>query len=168
MERECTLHTTTFPGGVKQEATKQLAFTPDDGIENEVVNLYPQVRYQTLEGFGGAFTDAAGYVYSLMDKPQRHRLLEACYGKTGLGYTLGRIHLDSCDFALEEFQALEDKNDRAMNSFTLARSGRYILPIPAGCAGGVRRPPAADGGPLEPARLYEGYGAAQRRRRAFG
>lgn len=39
-------------------------FVPEDGTENEVVNLYPGLTYQTMEGFGGAVTDAAGYVFS--------------------------------------------------------------------------------------------------------
>lgn len=39
-----------------------------EGVENEVVNLYPDRCFETFEGFGGAITDAAGYVYSLMSK----------------------------------------------------------------------------------------------------
>ena len=27
----------------------------------QVVNVYPQVMYQKVEGFGGAMTEAAGY-----------------------------------------------------------------------------------------------------------
>ena len=53
----------------KKEET--FSFVPDDGTENQVVNLYPSVTYQTMEGFGGAITDAAGYVFSRMDKDQQ-------------------------------------------------------------------------------------------------
>ena len=38
-------------------------FRPDtEGVENQVVNLYPEVSFQIFEGFGGAITDASGYV----------------------------------------------------------------------------------------------------------
>lgn len=56
----------------KKEET--FSFVPDDGTENQVVNLYPSVTYQTMEGFGGAITDAAGYVFSRMDKDQQEKL----------------------------------------------------------------------------------------------
>ena len=46
-----------------------------DSVENEVVNLYPDVSYDTFEGFGGAVTEAAGYVYSRMDEQQKREVL---------------------------------------------------------------------------------------------
>ena len=56
---------TTYGNGKQKEEILQ--FQDDvSGIENEVVNLYPEVKYQKLEGFGGAITDAAAYVYSQM------------------------------------------------------------------------------------------------------
>ena len=55
-------------------------FQPDaQEVENQVVNLYPQVTYQTFEGFGGAITDAAGYVYSLMNEEQKRQVVEQCH-----------------------------------------------------------------------------------------
>ena len=33
-----------------------------EGVENQVVDLYPELTSQMFEGFGGAVTDAAGYV----------------------------------------------------------------------------------------------------------
>ncbi len=41
-----------------------------DHIENEVVNLYPQVTFQTIDGFGGAMTDSCAYLLSLMPADQ--------------------------------------------------------------------------------------------------
>lgn len=51
---------------------QECSFRPDaEGIENQVVNLYPEISLQTLEGFGGAITDAAGFIYSLMNDSQK-------------------------------------------------------------------------------------------------
>ena len=61
----------TLPDG--ETTRKEFAFLPDkEGVENHVVNLYPEITFQTMEGFGGAITDAAGYVYSLMKEEQKH------------------------------------------------------------------------------------------------
>ena len=44
--------------------------------EEAVINLYDDVQYQEILGFGGAFTESAAYNYHLMGekKPQKiHR-----------------------------------------------------------------------------------------------
>ena len=50
--------------GIKklEQYEKTVGFVDDDGVEDQVINVYPQVKYQSFEGFGGAITDAAGYV----------------------------------------------------------------------------------------------------------
>lgn len=62
--------------GKEQVETERqiLLFEQDDGTENQVINLYPQRTYQTLEGFGGAITDAAGYVFAQMNEEQQEPL----------------------------------------------------------------------------------------------
>lgn len=129
MKKQCTIEITTFPQGSKRQDMGWLSFVPDDGTENEVINIYPEVQYQEFEGFGGAFTDSAGYVYSLMKEEQQKHLLGAYFGEDGLGYTIGRVHLDSCDFSLEHYEAIQDSNDRELKTFTLERSEKYILPL---------------------------------------
>ena len=34
---------------------------------NNAINLYPEITYQSLDGFGGSATEAAGYVLSQLD-----------------------------------------------------------------------------------------------------
>jgi glucosylceramidase len=124
------LISTTFPEQKKSVSRRYFSFTHDTGVENEVVNLYPEIEYQTVEGFGGAFTDSAAYVFSLMGETARRRLLDAYFDpKEGAGYTLGRIHLDSCDFSLGGFEAVSDPQDADFKSFSLARWGKYVLPF---------------------------------------
>lgn len=126
MKTAGTLLTTIFPGEKKQEIRDSLSFTADAGVENQVVNLYPQAKFQTLEGFGGAFTDAAGYVFAQMPQDLRDKLIHAYYGPGGLGYVLGRTHLDSCDFSLEHYQAICGEDPEALD---LTRGNQYILPM---------------------------------------
>jgi len=105
-------------------------FHPDtQEAENQVVNLYPNLTYQTFEGFGGAITDAAGYVYSLLDQKQRKQVVETYFSPEKMGYELVRVHMDSCDFSVEMYEAMSDPNDRALDSFSFARTEQYILPM---------------------------------------
>ena len=111
----------------KKEET--FSFVPDDGTENQVVNLYPSVTYQTMEGFGGAITDAAGYVFSRMDKDQQEKLLSMYFGPDGMHYNRVRLHMDSCDFTTRLYSAVEDEKDEAFESFDFRYTEKYMIPL---------------------------------------
>jgi glucosylceramidase len=51
-------------------------------------------KYQTILGFGGAFTEAAAYVFSTLNKTLQQKIIEAYWGPTGIHYTVGRIHMN--------------------------------------------------------------------------
>ena len=70
------LITTTYKDNVKKTVNENITFIKDDERENELINLYPEVEYQQVEGFGGALTDSAGYVYSLMDDEQKKEMIK--------------------------------------------------------------------------------------------
>lgn len=109
---------------------EKLTFQSDtQEVENQVVNLYPQITFQTFEGFGGAITDAAGYIYSLMDQEQKRQVIETYFSPEQMQYALVRIHMDSCDFSTEMYEAMSDPLDRKLKSFSFARTEKYILPM---------------------------------------
>lgn len=124
-----TFTTTTFPENQRTESIQEMIFTADDGTEKQVVNLHPEVEFQVFEGFGGAFTDSAGYVYAQMTPENKKKMLSAYFDKDNLNYQLGRIHLDSCDFSVEQYEAMSDETDWEMNSFSLERAKKYIFPL---------------------------------------
>ena len=73
-----TWNATTTAGSRWETTEGEILFHPDlEGVENQVINLYPEMTYQTFEGFGGAITDAAGYVYSLMDEKQKRQVIQS-------------------------------------------------------------------------------------------
>ena len=121
---------TTYGTGTWQEQFHQtVAFHEDQGTENQVVNLYPEVKFETIEGFGGAITDAAAYVYSLMNEEQKKQLMTTYFSPERMKYGIVRIHMDSCDFSTEMYEAMSDANDIEMKSFSFARTEKYILPM---------------------------------------
>ncbi len=123
----------------RAECSRQSAAFGRSESENHAVNLYPELAFETLEGFGGAVTDSAAYVYSRMDEAQKRRLMEAYF--SDMGYTLLRVPLDSCDFSLGPFEALSDPADQDLRGFSFEREGKYILPM-------LRDAQAAAGRPL--------------------
>ena len=111
----------------------------DDFIH--VVKLYPELAEQTMEGFGGAFTEAAAVCYDSLTAEAAEDFVESCFGESGLKYNLGRLHMNSCDFALGNYTYIEE-GDTALKSRRKAEDGLprtmggLLCAFPAGAAGG--------------------------------
>ena len=123
-------YTTCYSDGNKQSALKEIF--PDVNEkerEKELVNLYPQVRYQTIAGFGGAFTDSAGYMFAQMPPHLQDRLIDDYFSPEGLGYTIGRTSVDSCDFSLECYASCDTPGDMQLDGFDVSRAQKYMLPL---------------------------------------
>ncbi len=102
----------------------------DDGTQElAILNLYPQETFQTFLGFGGAFTQSAGTVFLSLDASAQDAVVEAYFGKDGLGYTIGRCPLDGCDFSTAPYAAVSDPADEALNGFSIREDERHILPF---------------------------------------
>ena len=87
-------------------------------------------RFQTHLGFGGAFTEAAASVWQGLPEAAREQLLRDYFDPVeGHGYTLGRVHMNSCDFALGNYAHVERPDDFALDSFTIERDRRALLPF---------------------------------------
>ena len=99
------------------------------GVENKVINVYPELQYETFEGFGRAITDSAAYVYSKMTAEQKKTVIETYFSPDQMKYGLVRIHMDSCDFSLEQYEALSDPSDKKLDGFSFERTEKYILPM---------------------------------------
>ncbi len=113
----------------KAPQTAPLKFVPDDGTEEHVINLYPSDTDQTLEGFGGAITDAAGYVFSKMTPGQQEELLDMYFSPDRMRYEKVRVHMDSCDFSTHVYSAVEEDNGDILGAFSFRETERYILPL---------------------------------------
>jgi len=116
----------------KDSADRLKLIDPKDRIQTEKKNLActicldESIVYQQIEGFGGALTESAGYVLSLLPQEKRKEAIDAYYSrKSGIGYTLARTHLNSCDFSLGNWACVE-KADETLKSFSMARTDKYI------------------------------------------
>ncbi len=93
-----------------------------------VVNVYPDVTYQTMRGFGGAFTESAAHNYAGMSDARKKEMIQAYFGEGGLRYNLGRLHMGSCDFALGNYAYVEE-GDEELKTFSIAHDEKEILPL---------------------------------------
>jgi glucosylceramidase len=99
-------------------------------LESGTLNIYPDMPYQEIEGFGGALTESSAYLLSKLDSKTRRAALEEFFGENGNHLKFLRVPVDSCDYSLEEYTAVEDPMaDPQLNTFSLKRDKQYIIPM---------------------------------------
>jgi glucosylceramidase len=107
------------------------AATADDR-ENGAVSVMVDgsKTFQPIIGFGGAFTESAAVVLQKMSPPRREEILQAYFDAVdGIGYRLGRLHINSCDFSLGNWACCETAGDVELKTFSMARYEQAILPM---------------------------------------
>ena len=76
--------------------------------ELPVIAVQSDSPCQEILGFGGAFTESACAVLAALPAAERAAVLEAYFHpERGIGYRLGRTHINSCDFSLENWSCWE-------------------------------------------------------------
>jgi glucosylceramidase len=94
------------------------------------VRIDTRVRYQQIQGFGGAFTDSAGYVLQKLPATKQDEILRAYFDpEKGLGYTLCRTHINSCDFSLGNYAYDETPGDTDLKNFSIGRDKQSLIPM---------------------------------------
>jgi len=89
----------------------------------------PNQTFQTMVGIGGAITDASAEVFAKLSKDKQQELLNAYYSKEkGIGYTLARTHINSCDFSNGSYTYVKD-NDKELKTFDISHDDKYRLPM---------------------------------------
>jgi glucosylceramidase len=109
--------------GLKLEPLAQ----PDESFPTVMVDSGK--TFQTIVGIGGALTDAAAEVYSRLPPEQQARLLTAYFDMTkGIGYSLCRTNIHSCDFSSDSY-TYAPAGDKDLVHFSIAHDLRYRIPF---------------------------------------
>lgn len=87
-------------------------------------------RFQVIEGFGGAFTEAAADTFYKLPPEVRTEVLKAYFDvQSGHGYTLCRTHMNSCDFSLGNYAYSEMPGDVELKHFSIERDRLQLIPM---------------------------------------
>lgn len=97
-----------------------------NNIEKEIINVYPDIKYQTIIGFGGAITESASYSYNKLPNSSKERFLKECFSEEGLNYTIARLPIGSSDFSLKSY-SYSAKHD--LSDFNINKDKEYIIPL---------------------------------------
>ncbi|RED63213.1 glycoside hydrolase family 30 protein [Cohnella lupini] len=106
-----------------------LYFRKDEkGVENQLINVYDDVEYQEILGFGGAITEASAVTAAKLGEANRNKILDAYFDtEEGIGYTVVRTHINSCDFSLGNYAYVEEE-DPTLSNFDIGRDKEHLIP----------------------------------------
>ena len=145
--RNVAVYTTAEKTEQRISATGNLAFKDlRQPLETQVcVFVDPSKTYQTVLGIGGAITDASAETFARMPNDKQQEILTAYFdARKGIGYTLARTNIHSCDFSSGSYTYVSE-GDKALRSFSVAHDRQFRIPF-------IKRARAAAGGKLTPAK----------------
>jgi len=142
-QKTITVYTTAANTQLRLADNGQLNFSPaHQPLETEpFVLVDSSVHFQSILGIGGALTDASAETFAKLPKDKQQQLLASYYDKgTGIGYTMARTNIQSCDFSSGSYSYVEE-GDAALKTFSVAHDEQYKIPL-------IKQAMAAAGGKL--------------------
>ena len=99
-------------------------------FENEVtVFVDPSKSFQTYFGIGAALTDASAETFYKMPKDKQEALLKAYFDKdNGIGYTVARTNINSCDFSSDMYTYITE-GDKELKTFNIEHDKKFKIPF---------------------------------------
>jgi glucosylceramidase len=90
----------------------------------------PAQRFQEMIGFGGALTESSAWVLAQLPPEARLEVIRRYYDpQQGIGYTIGRTHLNSCDFSVDMWELAPVRGDYDLHSFSLEPMRKWLMPL---------------------------------------
>jgi len=111
------------------DGTLAFADFPQPTEGEPFVLVDPAKRFQEIVGIGGALTDAAADAWATLPPAKRDEVIRAFFDpKDGLGYTLARTNIHSCDFSSASYTYVAE-NDRELKTFDVAHDRERRIPF---------------------------------------
>jgi O-glycosyl hydrolase len=128
---EITVYTTAENTDFKLTQTASINFvSASQPLETQIsVFVDPTKKFQTFLGIGGAISDASAEVFAKLSKPKQQEFLQAYYSTTnGIGYSLARTTIHSCDFSTASYTYVEE-GDSDLETFNIDHDRQYRIPL---------------------------------------
>ncbi|MCR9289667.1 MAG: glycosyl hydrolase [Bacteroidetes bacterium] len=129
--KEVQIYTTAENTEMRLSASAKTTFTEaKQPLETEVaVFVNPNKTFQSLLGIGGAITDASAEVFATLPEDKQEEFLKAYYDlEEGIGYSLARTTIHSCDFSKASYTYVSDE-DKELKTFSIDHDRQFRIPL---------------------------------------
>lgn len=141
--KKVVVYTTAEGTDLRLTATETLTFVKfGQPLETQpCIFVDPGKTFQTFVGIGGAITDASAETFAKLPVSKQQEIIQNYYDvNKGIGYTLARTNIHSCDFSSGSYTYVDEK-DVALKSFSVAHDKEFRIPM-------IKQAIAAAGGKL--------------------
>ena len=101
----------------------------DSEVTPSSIQLNFEQKFQTISGFGGAFTEASAHLLNQMSPEKRSEILDAYFSRKGANYSLTRTHMNSCDFSLSNYSYTPVEGDIHLKHFSIDEDREDLIPM---------------------------------------
>ena len=138
-----TVYTTADNSNLRLTQTDKLGFKklaqPTEGEISVFVD--PAKTAQTFLGIGAALTDASAETFAKLPVDKQQEFLQAYFNKEkGIGYSLIRTNIHSCDFSSGSYTYVTE-GDSLLKTFSIEHDKQYRIPF-------IKQAIAASGGKI--------------------
>jgi glucosylceramidase len=127
-----SVYTTATNNNVKLQLTNaNIAFSDfKQPLETEAsIFVNTSKLHQTFVGIGAALTDASAETFYKLTKENQDKFMQAYYSiDKGIGYSLARTIIHSCDFSTASYTYIEE-GDSKLKTFNIEHDKQYRLPF---------------------------------------
>ncbi len=138
-----TVYTSADSTNLRLSETDKIGFKKlSQPTEGEIsVFVDPAKTAQTFLGIGAALTDASAETFAKLSLKKQQEFLKAYFDKeSGIGYTLVRTNIHSCDFSSGSYTYVAE-GDTALKTFSISHDKEFRIPL-------IKQAIAAAGGNL--------------------
>ncbi len=128
-EKQVTLEVEVFETSANGNQLTKIIEFPKATEASVTMNILPHQEFQTITGFGGAFTESSAYLLNQLSKENRDNILKAYFSKEGANYSLTRTHMNSCDFSLTNYSYAAVENDITLEHFSIEEDQDDLIPM---------------------------------------
>ena len=113
-------------------------FVPQSGLRwrtapakpsEPAIVLNQEKQFQTILGFGAAFTDAACFTFNRLPPATRESLFHELFHPTEMGLNVCRTCIGSSDYSTKVYSYDEGEADPELKRFSIEQDRQYILPM---------------------------------------
>ena len=129
--KSVTVYTTADSSNLRLSNTGVVQFSKLEKIKETEIYVFvnPDKSYQTFLGIGGAITDASAETWAKLPGDKQEELVNAYYDtEKGIGYSLGRTNINSCDFSSGSYTYIEE-GDKALKTFNIDHDKKFKIPL---------------------------------------
>ena len=124
------VYTTAENSDLRLSLSNDLILKSSSDQQNSTTITVDEMKtYQNFLGIGRAITDASAEVFAKLSSAKQKEFLKAYYDKkTGIGYSLARTNIHSCDFSSESYTYIQE-GDKELKTFSIEHDRKYRIPL---------------------------------------